>query len=486
MGNNIKKSMLSHIVVIGLVSIITGGCKKLVEIDEPVNSITTKLVFSTDATANAAILGIYNKMAGSGFTYSSGALTVLCGLSSDELKYFGGFNDYLQFQSNSLQSNNSSILTSLWTDIYFNIYEANAIIEGLAASVSIKDSTKKVLTGEAKFLRAFCYFYLVNLYGDVPLSLTSSWSAIATMKRTPVSEVYKQIIADLVEARDLLPSDFSSSAGERTRVNKWAAMALLARAYLYTGKWSEAETEASFVINNSAQYELAYDLNEVFLKNSLESIWQLQVNAEFFPFATAEGFETLPYDFAWDYPPDYVEQNWEAFVPVYHLSPELINVFESDDQRKIKWCDSTGLLNGTNYFYSQKYKVRVGSRGDVVEYYSLLRLAEQYLIRAEARARLGKNAEAVEDINIIRNRAGLSDLPVMDQSQTLLAAYKEKQIEFFNEWGHRWFDLKRREQANAVLGPIKGANWQSSDQLYPIPISEIQRNPRLVQNAGYD
>lgn len=115
----------------------------------------------------------------------------------------------------------------------------------------------------------------------------------------------------------------------------------------------------------------------------------------------------------------------------------------------------------------------------------VFRLAEQYLIRAEARAQQGDATGAKADINAIRNRAGLPDTDADGQASILAAIEHERRIEFFTEWGHRWFDLKRTGRADAVLSPIK-PNWQSTDVLFPIPLQEIENNPNLLpQNAGY-
>ena len=122
----------------------------------------------------------------------------------------------------------------------------------------------------------------------------------------------------------------------------------------------------------------------------------------------------------------------------------------------------------------------------------VLRLAEQYLIRAEANAHSGDLASAIKDLNIIRQRAGLGTLPSsLTQAQVIAAVAQERRIELFAEWGHRWFDLKRTGQVDAVMSEITpqkvGAitGWKSYQQLYPIPQSERQLNPNLTQNPGY-
>ena len=121
----------------------------------------------------------------------------------------------------------------------------------------------------------------------------------------------------------------------------------------------------------------------------------------------------------------------------------------------------------------------------ISEYYIILRYSEQLLIRAEARAQLGKIREAQNDINLVRVRAGLNNTLAFTTIDLLHAIEQEKRTEFFCEWGHRWFDLKRWGKADVTLGMEKGNNWQSTDVLYPIPLLEIQRNGALTQNPGY-
>ena len=112
-------------------------------------------------------------------------------------------------------------------------------------------------------------------------------------------------------------------------------------------------------------------------------------------------------------------------------------------------------------------------------------MAEQYLIRSEARIQQGNLAGGIQDLNTIRNRAGLSNFNLTDKNSLLTAVLHERQVELFTEWGHRWFDLKRTNNATNVLNAVKGAGWQPFDTLYPVPQVEIQNNGRIVQNAGY-
>jgi starch-binding outer membrane protein, SusD/RagB family len=215
----------------------------------------------------------------------------------------------------------------------------------------------------------------------------------------------------------------------------------------------------------SGQFSLPSDLNAIFLKNSSEAIWQLM--------------------------PVVANQNTKeggTFILISNpslvsLRTQLVNAFEAGDLRRTKWI-GTYTSGSQTYYYANKYKERSTS-SPVKEYYMIFRLGEQYLIRAEARALQNNVTGGVSDLNKIRNRAGLSSLTGLSQAQLLAAIQQERRFELLAEWGHRWFDLKRTNQADAVLSPLKGSNWQSTDALYPIPDLERQNNSNILQNAGY-
>jgi hypothetical protein len=337
-------------------------------------------------------------------------------------------------------------------------------------------------------MRAFCYFYLVNLYGDVPLVLATDYKQNALLARTGKDQVYQQIISDLKDAQNLLSDKYLdgsltaySGTPEKVRPTKWAATALLARTYLYTEKWTDAEAQATSVINNSTAFSLD-TLNGVFLKNSKEAIWQLQPIRNGVYSNTQEGaFFKLPS----------TGPNTTQY-PVY-LSNNLLNSFEPNDQRRSKWVDSVVVsISGvpTAFYYPSKYKIGQVNTA-VAEYSMVLRLAEQYLIRAEARANVAGTGlgGAIADLSSIRTRAGLSvyNGPA-NKDSVLNAIYHERQVELFTEWGHHWLDLKRTGKVDAVMStvtPQKGGTWETTDQLYPISSTELQRNPNLTQNSGY-
>jgi hypothetical protein len=212
------------------------------------------------------------------------------------------------------------------------------------------------------------------------------------------------------------------------------------------------------------------------LKNSTEAIWQVQ------PVASGRNTED---GFSFILPGTGPNS---SINPVY-LSNQQLSSFEPGDQRKINWVGSvTPTPPGTiTYYFPYKYKSSVAS-GSATEYLMVFRLAEQYLIRAEARAQQNNFGGAQQDLNIIRARAGLLNTTANDKSSLLAAILHERQVELFTELGHRWLDLKRTNNVDAVMGavtPLKGGTWQTKDQLYPVPVADILKNPNITQNSGY-
>jgi hypothetical protein len=437
------------------------SCKKFVQIEPAPNLIETEAVFSSDQTAVTSVLGLYVQMRNQNLSIMNGGPSVFAGLSADEIYNTASNATADPFFKNALLANNSTINSNFWGSAYRSIYQVNAIIEGLEKSNSLTDSLKRQLLGEMKFARAFYYHFLVNLFGDVPLVTTTNYQLNSTISRNGSGQVIQQMIADLQEAQQLLKTYYPST--NRARPNKWTATALLARVYLYQKDWVNAEAEATMIIN-SGQYGLNANLNNVFIINNNEIIWQLARDGS----NTAEGATFIPAS--------------ATTRPTYAITTYLLNSFEPGDQRKTNWLKSN-VVSGQTYYYPFKYKVRTAT--PVSEYEVVFRLAEFYLIRAEAKARQNNVTGAKDDLNIIRSRAGLPNSPAATQTEILSAIEQERRVELFTEWGHRWLDLKRNNLAEIVLGPIKAPNWQSTDVLYPIPQVELDRNPFLVQNPGY-
>jgi len=479
---------LKSLLRITLFVFFLAGCKKLVDVNPPVTKVTTDNAYSSDATAIAVVTGLYAQMSANTYpTISIPTISMAAGLSADELVLWSGntSTNLIAYYKNTLSINTGGF--EFWNNIYPYIFTCNAAIAGINASTSISPLVKQQLLGEAMFLRAFYYFYLVNLYGDVPLVLTTDYNVNATLPRTPKKDVYNQIIADLQTARNYLNDGYVKSdavtvyspvsSAERVRPNKSTASALLARVYLYTENWTNADSMATSVISNSTYYKLT-SLDTVFLKNSQEAIWQLQPITNNTITNTAEAVF-----FILSVAPAGVNSSH----PVY-LNPLLINSFEANDSRKTHWTNTYTDASGT-YYYPYKYKVTtVGTSVTTTEYRMMLRLGEQYLIRAEARAMEGNLAGAITDLNIIRNRAGLPATTATMQSDILKSIQHERQVELFTEMGQRWLDLKRTNSIDSVMSvvvPSKNTTWSTIQQLYPLPLTDIQRDPKLIQNPGY-
>ena len=458
------------------------SCKKLIEVEPPVTSVTGASVYNSDATAIAVLTGLYTQIT-TGITGSTG-ISFLTALSSDELILNNSVTNVSQI---SYYKNDLSVIKGgyeLWIKLYPYIFTCNSAIEGLNASNVLTPEIKMQLLGEAKFMRAFFYFYLVNIYGDLPILLTTDYTKNATLSRSSKSQVYEQIISDLTDAVNLLSDKYlkgdlinaySSGAEERVRPTKWAAKALLARTYLYIGDWANAENQASAVINNVSKFSLA-PLNDVFLKNSSEAIWQLQ------PVTLGRNTE----DGRLFILPSTGPNN--SSNPVY-LSNKFLNSFDTSDQRKSKWIKSVTANNGSTYFYAFKYKANtIPATTTASEYTMVLRFAEQYLIRSEARTHKGDLIGAANDLNVIRSRAGLPSITGLSMSELLTAILQERKVELFTEWGHRWLDLKRTAAIDSVMSlvtPLKGGTWNTNQQLYPIPTGDIEKDPSLLQNPDY-
>lgn len=441
------------------------GCDSFTEVDLPASQLTSESVFNDKATANAAMTDIYTKIRDNGLlTGSISGLSSQLGLYSDELDYYGPpSSGPANFYANSLQASGDES-AELWNSTYSQIYAANAVIEGVSQSTMLAQEDKNQLLGEALFVRALLHFYLVNIYGDVPYILTTDYEQNRVARRLPEAQVNLLIKSDLEQAIALLPEAYIGT--ERVRPNKWTASALLARLNLYMHVWDEASNVASSVINQSDLYAWSTTIDGVFRNDSMSTIWQLMPGNSGDNTHEAETFVFVAG------PP-----------PASAISDNLFSAFDAADLRKSHWIGT--VTDGVDvWYFPNKYK-ESGNTGSSVEYSIVFRLAEQYLIRAESRAHQGELIGAKEDLNMVRNLAGLPNTDAVSAADIITAVLQERQLELFTEFGHRFFDLKRTGQLDAVLSAVK-PQWDTTDLLLPIPESELLLNPNLApQNAGY-
>ncbi|WP_212005485.1 RagB/SusD family nutrient uptake outer membrane protein [Chitinophaga sp. HK235] len=390
--------------------------------------------------------------------------------------------NYAPFSQHGIPVDNA-IVASYWQNNYTGIGRANDLLKHVP---DMKDSLftgnrKQEILGEARFLRAWFYFNLIKAYGPVPLVTTpyTSFNADFTIERTPVDVIFRQIIADLTIAETSLPVSYPTAADTRGRATQGGAKALLAKAYLSLQRYDSAAAKALDVIN-SPVYTLvsgstAY--NNMFTvsgKNSTEAIFEIQYVSSS---AQANGLFSL-----------YIPVNG---IPAgvqpgsYQIAPtdKIVKAYEPGDIRRNATLGLNTATPALNYV-SKYIRLTNGTEPDIIA----LRLADIILVRAEALDKLGKHAEAVDMLNIIRRRAfGLPtttsssyDFPQAGEtdSDLTLAIENERFKELAFE-GHRFYDLVRTGRANAVLG------INADQALWPIPLRELGRNPRLVQNHGY-
>jgi hypothetical protein len=455
---NVKRMCI--ILLLGLIPICQ-SCDGYVEVEQPNSQLISSAVFEDVGTANAALSGIYAKMRNSGVLAGSNGMSLYTGLYADELDWYQT-TSVSNFYNNTLTPAEAGVGT-IWNNSYKQIHEANAIIEGVTNSVSLPEANRTQLKGEALFIRGMIHFYLMNLYGDIPYIKTTDFEQNSHVSRMQVNLVYDNVIADLTEAATMLPEAYVTA--ERVRPNRFAAKALLARVYLYKGDYAAASNEASAVINSSL-YVWETDLNKVFLKASTTTIWQFMPNAT--------GMNTL----------EGTSYIFNAGPPSsIALKPAFINAFEANDQRLVKWVRA--VTNGSNtWYHAYKYK-QPTTTASSLEYSVVLRLAEQYLIRAEARARQGELTNAKSDLNLIRNTAGLPNTTAVTETDIIADVMNQRRFELFTEYGHRFFDLKRSGQIDTVLALSK-PGWNTTDKLWPLPAVELNVNPNLnPQNPGY-
>lgn len=445
--------------------LVIASCDSFVDVEQPNSQLTSEAVFSDYTTATAAMKDVYAKMRDGGLlTGKPSGLTHLLGQYTDELLcYQTSATSAFPFYNNALTSTHIYVQDN-WNATYSQIYAANAVIKGVTASTLLSEAQKNQLVGEALFARALLHSYLVGVYNACPYITTTEFEQNMNLSRLSTAQVYALCISDLEQAITLLPTTYVGTL--RARPNQFVATALLARLYLYNGQWAEASNAASAVLNASSLYTWEPDLNKVFLKVCSSTIWQFAAVG-----TTGNTQEGLLFVF-------------NAGPPsTASLNPNLYTAFETGDLRKNSWTRT--ITTGSNVWYhAYKYKQGMGSSA-TTEHSVVLRLAEQYLIRAEARAQLGELTNAKQDLNFIRNNAGLANTTAVTQQDILDAILRERRVELFTEMGHRFFDLKRNGKLDAVL-PLVKSGWNSTDRSWPVPQSELLINPNLApQNEGY-
>jgi hypothetical protein len=371
-------------------------------------------------------------------------------LYADNLDFTGTFQTDRSVSLRDVPAS-SGVVMGLWTATYEGINRANNILAAIPEVAALTSDEAAQYRGEALFIRALHYSALLAWFGGVPIVTDPSRGVgeESLVARNAAAEVYTFIEQELEEAATLLPG--SATEG---RASQASANALLARIYLEEGKYTEARDKATAVLG--AGYSLVPDYRDIFTsQNSSESIFELQYSINnqnslaFWYFTQALG------------------GRW-GFAP----SQDLIDAFEPGDTR----LAASVALSGANPYGNKFFRIANGDDNVIV-----LRLAEIYLIRAEANARLSADAATVRaDVDAVRARAGLDPLAtsITSQPDLLNAILQERRVELAME-GHRFFDLRRHGRAEAVLAIA------ANRLIFPIPQAERDVNPNLAQNPGY-
>jgi len=427
----------------------------------PQQSLPTEDIFTNEANVNAVLAGAYSGLQGS--LDDNIRFTELAG---DNARHTGSFPSWAAVDQHNLLADNAEGRNQ-YIALYDVINTANNIIKFTSDVESMPEARQNIAIAEAKVIRALAYHNLVRWYGGVPLMVEPiEGLEEGNVPRSTAAEVYTLITQDLEDAVATLGASGTSGS---TRITGYAATALLARVNLYTGDYPAAEANATTVINSGnfavtgVLYSANFGVAEADGQGSGESIFELLF--------TDEDSNSLSF---------FARPNGNGGRFEYGPEPTYSGIYDAADTR----------ISSNLRTYSGALRLGKYFRTDGSDNFIIVRLAEMYLIRAEAIARQDfitpvEQQAAIADVNVIRDRAGLADVTIADFANFeafLDEVLLQKRIELDQE-GHRWHDLVRTGRAQATLG-ITDAN----DLLWPIPQREIDSNSAIApedQNPGY-
>ena len=494
------KTTLLFLLSLGLLS----GCGEKFLDEKPKDTVTTENFYRNEGDAILATNAVYAQLnRGGQYNYALWGIGEI--MSDNSFTGGGGGGDGAEeIQLDQFNIPTSNIMVGrLWGGCYVGIGSANLVLQRVPGILDMTEAVRKRCLGEAQFLRAKYYFDLVRAFGDVPKILTppASPAEARTIARSPVAEVYAQIVTDLTNAIEALPETYSGA--DVGRATKWAATGLLAKVYLTQGNLPLAAQRAREVVN-SGKFSLWADYADNFkqsTENGKESLFEVQfVNGlnEY----TFDGLGFVGNEFFGPRGQGLVPQGGYGFnIP----EKEFVDGYETDDKRRdvTIWkpgdaypagsasASQPASLPGSPFGYNCR-KWFVGKVNtniwDSPLNFPVLRLAEVYLILAEAAG--PADAQALEAVNKVRRRAFGLD-PSMPSTRDFSAStpnfvdavQRERRYELAFE-NDRWFDLKRQGKLlNNVELLKKGI--KPYNVVLPIPQSERDANPNLMQNTGY-
>lgn len=424
---------------------------------QPRASISDQQTIYDKISSQTALTGVYAALAAGG--YYGTTFQSIGYLSGDNIQWTGSQSQVQEFINHNVSSGNSTV-SGAWTAIYLTISRANNVIAKVpdVSDPLFTAAQKNQVIGEAYFIRALAYFDLARTWGGAPLITkpTSTATDNSGIKRSTQAEVYARVLSDLNTAEPLLPE-----TTDRFRATRKTVWALKARYYLYLKDWVKAEEFAGKLITD-ASYKLVKPYSAFFVndaRGTQESVFEIFYSAS----------ETNGHRGQWQPQQNGGTRQWapnDAFVALVN------NPLIGGNRSVLVAKDNQGRWYGNLYY-----------RSPATDPSFVIRIAELYLIRAEARAQQGdpaKLAGARADLDAVRDRAGLTGTPAVTQAAILLAIENERRIEFALE-PDRWFDLVRSGRASTVL------NFTDQNKnLLPVPNDQILIDPALLpNNPGY-
>lgn len=477
-----KKKLLAILVLTATLT----SCQDFLNL-KPAYQISDQSFYQNQNDFETALVGVYSTFRG---LYSGSVVHYIGELTTDntEIQWSSPSADEMQLDQNGVTATNAFV-RSAWNTCLYTISQSSNILNRIDA-VNFDQTTKNRIKGEAQFLRAFSYFYLVRMFGNVPIATQTFTSpaqvSAADLTLKPKEEVYKLIISDLTSAETLLPATLVT---DKTKASQMTVKALLGKVYLTQQNYDLAATKLKEVID-SKQYSLVADYKTL-STNGNTNLAETLLEVDYL------SGQTLGNNYSSLFTPAITSmaifpnnsQGSGRIVPTL----DLTKVYETGDVRKsISVSDSVLLIGGKKSYsrYGLKFvDFKAVDPGDGSVSFTILRFADVMLMYAEVLNEQGKATDALPYINQVRQRAKLPALTGLSQADLRLAIERERRVELLYE-GHRWFDLVRTGRAQTVLNAHYASqklnfSVQDFELLFPIPQAEIDLNPALKQNTGY-
>ena len=480
------------------------SCKKF--LDQPIlGNYQAADFFNSDANAQTAINAAYPPLL---FTDGgSNAIWVLGDVASDDAIKGGNEGDQADFQNindfNIIPSN--SAVEAVWKRYYDGVFKCNVVITGLPDdNTAVSDAVKTSCVGQAKFLRAYYYFILTNCYGNIPLHLKVETPEEVQSPALPQDQIYAQIESDLTDAAAALPTSWSGA--DDGRATKGAALALLAKTYLFENKWEQAastaqQVEALGIYSLTQLFTDNFNANKKDNPEAIFSVWHKSGSNPFLGNNLNQWFAPRSLNgYGFFYPTQSLVDNFEK-SPDGVVDPRLGYTMAGDG---IPYYDTTYQDSWSTTGYISKKQIQPLSeiptsiKGDGNLNYEAIRFADILLVEAEALNESGKSAQALTPLNKVRKRAResylydaslpgfgtvpdglLPDITVTDQTQLRDIIRTERRSELALEF-HRFFDVIRYGSAYATNAMKDVPNFSyDADKFFPIPQSERDTNHKL-------